>query len=58
MGPFSHLLEALDEKAHVLTVASRGGDRSLADRTLRDARAIQEELFTRRSPRRAHARKD
>ncbi len=49
MGPFAQLLEALAEKTHVLAAASECGDRTLADRTLRDARAIQGELFTSRS---------
>jgi hypothetical protein len=49
MGPYAQLVDALGEKTHVLTVASQCGDRTLADRTLRDARAIHGELFTSRS---------
>jgi hypothetical protein len=57
MGPFGQLLDALAEKTHVLTVASQCGDRTLADRTHRDARAIHSELFTSRSRWRDPARK-
>jgi hypothetical protein len=57
MGPFAQLLDALAEKTHVLTVASRCGDRTLAERTRRDARAIHGELFTSGSPRRRLAEK-
>ena len=46
MGPFAQLLDALAEKTHVLTVASQCGDRTLAEHTWRDARAIHGELFT------------
>jgi hypothetical protein len=46
MGPFAQLLDALAETTHVLTVAVRCGDRTLAERTWRDARAIHGELFT------------
>jgi hypothetical protein len=49
MGPFAQLLDALAEKTHVLTAASQCGDRTLAERTLSDARAIHGELFTSRS---------
>lgn len=49
MGPFAQLLDALAEKTYVLAVASQCADRTLADRTRRDARAIEGELFTSRS---------
>lgn len=57
MGPFAQLLDALAEKTQVLTAASQYGDRTLADRTLRDAHAIHGELFTSRSLWRDQARK-
>jgi hypothetical protein len=57
MGQFAQLLEALAEKTHVLTAASECGDRTLAERTLRDARAIHGELFTSRSRWRDQTRK-
>lgn len=56
MAPFAQLLDALAEKTHVLTAASQCGDRTLADRTLQDARAIHGELFTSRSRWRDQAR--
>jgi hypothetical protein len=56
MSPFAQLLDALAEKTHVLTAASQCGDRTLADRTLRDARAIHGELFTSRCRWRDEAR--
>jgi hypothetical protein len=49
MNRFAQLRDALAEKEHVLTVASYGGDRVLADRTRLDARAIRGELRRRRS---------
>ena len=49
MNRFAQLRDALAEKEHVLTVASHGGDRMLADRTRLDARAIRGELGRRRS---------
>ena len=44
MDRFAQLLDALAEKEHVLTLAAHGGDRTLADLTHRDARAIRGEL--------------
>jgi hypothetical protein len=46
MDPFAQLLDALGEKTHVMTVMVRCGDRTLAERTWRDVRAIHGELFT------------
>ena len=49
MDPFAQLLDALAEKMHLLTLMVRCGDRTLAERMWRDARAIHGELFTSRS---------
>jgi hypothetical protein len=57
MGPVAQLLDGLAEKTHVSTVASQLGDRTLADRSRRDTRAIHGELFTSRSRWRDPARK-